>query len=89
MEVDPAPQVTKLWDKKEAKTQKALRDLASAVNKIGGRHGEMKDFSILQFCTVTSKAGRTGSFEVKLVVHSRNGTEAESVLIHSKIATRK
>lgn len=90
VEMDPAPEVVKLGDNKSLKYQKTLLELTRAVTRLKSGGPEWQEFSILQFCTVTCKDGRPGAFEVRLVVHARGvGGKAESVLVHSKIATRK
>jgi hypothetical protein len=85
VEVDPGPEALRFGDRKGSKSQKVLKTFVRALSR-----ENRADFSVLHFCNLTAKEGRTSAFEVRLIVYPPGGSGAtESVLVFSKIATRK
>jgi hypothetical protein len=71
------------------KSQKVLKSFARALSRERDQ-ADMGDFSVMHFCNLTSKEGRTSAFEVRLIVYPPGGSgPTENVLVYSKIATRK
>ena len=89
VEVDPArgPEALRLGDRKGSKSQKVLKSIARALSR---ENTVDSGFSVMNFCNLSWKEGRTSAFEVRLIVYPPGGSGApESVLVYSKIATRK
>jgi flagellar biosynthesis GTPase FlhF len=87
VEVDPGPEALRLGDRKGSKSQKVLKSIARALSR---ENGVDSGFSVMNFCNLSWKEGRTSAFEVRLIVYPTGGSGApESVLVYSKIATRK
>ena len=87
VEVDPGPEALRLGDRKGSKSQKVLKSIARALSR---ENGVDSGFSVMNFCNLSWKEGRTSAFEVRLIVYPPGGSGApESVLVYSKIATRK
>jgi hypothetical protein len=55
IEIDPAPQVVRLGEVKSLKYQKVLRDFTNALSRIEGSGGDLQEFSVLQYCSITCK----------------------------------
>ena len=87
VEVDPGPEALRLGDRKGSKSQKVLKSIARALSR---ENTVDSGFSVMNFCNLSWKEGRTSAFEVRLIVYPPGGSGApESVLVYSKIATRK